>query len=50
MDKRIEVLANFENGLIDVIICSDLAARGLDIADVERIVSKNFKLKKINNF
>ena len=37
--KRMETLAAFKNGEIRLLVCSDVAARGLDISDVSHVVN-----------
>ena len=37
--KREKVLANFKNGTIDLLIATDVAARGLDIDDVTYVIN-----------
>lgn len=37
--KRYETLADFKSGKIEIMVCSDVAARGLDIPDVACVVN-----------
>ena len=35
--KRMETLEGFKNGVVKLLVCSDVAARGLDISDVSHV-------------
>ena len=37
--KRMETLDGFKNGVVKLLVCSDVAARGLDISDVSHVVN-----------
>lgn len=37
--KRIEIVNRFKRGKIDMIVCSDVMARGLDIDDIETVIN-----------
>jgi superfamily II DNA/RNA helicase len=37
--KRIEMLARFKTGAADLLVCSDVAARGLDITGVSHVIN-----------
>ncbi|MFO0753415.1 MAG: DEAD/DEAH box helicase [Thermodesulfovibrionales bacterium] len=39
--RRDEVMAKFKNGLLDVLVATDVAARGLDIQNVSHVINYN---------
>ncbi len=43
-NKRLKALDDFNNGRVNVLVCTDVAARGLDIKNVKRVF--NFDLPK----
>jgi ATP-dependent RNA helicase DeaD len=45
-DNRKNALSNFKKGKLSVLICSDIAARGLHIDDVENVVNYDVPSKK----
>ena len=46
--QRLTALENFKNGLVDVLLCTDLAARGLDVKGVNAVV--NFEMPKVETY
>lgn len=43
-EDRFRLMKGFNNGLIDVLICTDLASRGLDMIDVDCVIMFDFPL------
>ncbi|MDU1855931.1 MAG: C-terminal helicase domain-containing protein, partial [Clostridium baratii] len=41
-EQRQQALENFRNGKINILVSSDISARGLDIADVTHIINLDF--------
>ena len=41
-DKRARTLTNFRTGGVRVLIATDVAARGLDVKDVEVVINYDF--------
>ena len=46
-DQRLDALEKFKNNEIDILLATDLAARGLDISDV-KTVSIYLSVSKVN--
>ena len=44
--EREAVLAAFRRGLISVVVATDVAARGLDISSIDRVVSRQIHASK----
>lgn len=44
--QRLDTLNKFNNGLVDVLIATDVAARGLDIKEVEAVINYEIPLKE----
>ena len=42
LSERIETLNKFKSGVLKVLICTDLASRGLDIQDVSHVIQLDF--------
>ena len=42
--ERIDTLKKFTSGELKVLICTDLASRGLDIPDVSHVIQLDFAL------
>ena len=47
---RYETLINFMNNKIDVLICTDLAARGLDFKSISLVIQYDFALNIVQHF
>ena len=45
--QRESVLRKFKDGRVDVLVATDVAARGLDISDISHVV--NFPCRKIRS-
>ncbi|QSX06378.1 DEAD/DEAH box helicase [Sedimentibacter sp. zth1] len=44
--QRLDTLNKFNNGLVDVLIATDVAARGLDIKEVEAVINFDIPVKE----
>ncbi|WP_326908558.1 DEAD/DEAH box helicase [Sedimentibacter sp. MB31-C6] len=44
--QRIDTLNRFNNGLVDILIATDVAARGLDIKEVEAVINFEVPIKE----
>lgn len=44
--QRLDTLNKFNNGLVDVLIATDVAARGLDIKEVEAVINYEIPIKE----
>lgn len=42
VEKRLESLERFKSGELSVLVCTDLASRGLDIPDVSHVIQLDF--------
>lgn len=42
IEKRLESLERFKSGKLEVLICTDIASRGLDIPDVTHVIQLDF--------
>ena len=38
-DKREDILESFKNGRVDVLVCTNVLARGIDINDVKQVIN-----------
>jgi ATP-dependent RNA helicase DBP3 len=43
-EQRLKALANFKEGKTQLLVATDVAARGLDIPDVEAVINYSFPL------
>ena len=47
-NKRSEIMAKFKRGRLAILVCTDVAARGIDVDDVEAVI--NFDLPNENEY